>query len=205
MLNPAVRSFLSVQKIRRVVLALVLVGAVWFLLHTLIASVFGVRDDIVPSDAIIVFGNKVEVSGVPSVRLQARLDRALALYQDGFSDCIIVSGGFGKEGFDEALVMYNYLVAHGVPAAKIIQDSRGDDSYCTAKNCRSILQQNSMNSAILVSHYYHMLRARLAFRRFGVSTLGHACAQIGPERREPFTLVREFCAYYYYLLRTYEL
>ena len=192
------------RRLKRSAIHLMCLGFGWFIVHTAIAVMIGTRDDIAPVDTIVVFGNKVEATGVPSRRLKARLDRAMALYEDGIAPCIIVSGGFGKEGHDESLVMRNYLIGKDVPESSILMDHDGNNSYLTAKNCAAMMQRQSSTSAILVTQYYHIPRARMAFRRCGIADLGHACARMGPETREPLALAREFCAYYYYLLRSYE-
>jgi vancomycin permeability regulator SanA len=193
------------RRLRRCATLCVCLGFGWFILHTAVSILVGTRDDIAQADTIIVFGNKVEENGLPSERLKARLDRALALYEDGIAPYMIVSGGFGKEGYDEAVVMRNYLVARNVPESSVIVDHNGNNSYLTAKNCTAIMRRRASTSAILVTQYYHILRARMAFRRFRITDLGHACARMGPEPREPLALAREFCAYYYYLLRKYEM
>ncbi len=102
--TPSMKSFK--QYVRRVCHAIVLfacLGLGWIVVHTAISVAVGVRDDIGPSDVIVVFGNKVELSGVPSPRLEARLDRALSLYNAEQAPCVLVSGGVGKEGHDELL------------------------------------------------------------------------------------------------------
>jgi hypothetical protein len=43
----------------------------------------------------------------------------------------------------------------------------------------------------------------LALESFGITPVYAAAAEFGPELREPYTLVREFIAYYYYLFRSY--
>jgi uncharacterized SAM-binding protein YcdF (DUF218 family) len=193
------------RRLKRYAILLVCLGLGWFIVHTAISVIIGTRDDIARADTIIVFGNKVEEeTGEPSKRLKARLDRALALYNEGIAPYVIVSGGFGKEGYDEAVVMRDYLIGKDVPESSILMDRDGNNSYLTAKNCAAIMQQQASTRAILVTQYYHVPRARMAFRRFGISDLGHACARMGPEAREPFALAREFCAYYYYLIREYE-
>jgi vancomycin permeability regulator SanA len=70
------------------------------------------------ADAALVFGNTVERTGAPSRRLEARLDAARRLYAGGRVRLILVSGGFGKEGFDEADVMARWLRARGVPTPR---------------------------------------------------------------------------------------
>ena len=78
--------------------------AVCYLLAILAIWIDGATSHYQASHYAIVLGNKVHLSGEPSQRLQARLSRALLLYQRGMTvKQIIVSGGVGKEGHDEAL------------------------------------------------------------------------------------------------------
>lgn len=155
------------------------------------------------ADAMVVFGNTVERSGVPSKRLAARLNRAEELYKSKFADVIIVSGGLGKEGYDEAKVMKDYLVAKGIPAQDIIEDNTGNTTYDTAKNTQKILKEQNKKSVILVSQYYHLARAKLAFRKVGIGPVFTAPAKNGVELRDPYSLLREFVGYYAYLFRKY--
>src|SRR5262245_21950109 len=69
----------------------------------------GLTDDPVPADVAVVPGNQVNPDGTPSDRLAARLDTALNLYRRGVVKAVLVSGGTGVEGFDEADVMAAYL------------------------------------------------------------------------------------------------
>ncbi|EKD9323393.1 YdcF family protein, partial [Vibrio vulnificus] len=82
----------------------------------------------------IVYGNKVELDGKPSLRLASRLDAGLNLYKNGQVKILFVSGGIGKEGFNEAEVMKQYLVNNGVPVTDIIIDSKGDNTHLTNRN-----------------------------------------------------------------------
>ena len=79
----------------------------------------GLSDHIRKSDVAIIFGSKVNPGGMLSSRLAARLDKGIELYRKGMFNYIIVSGGIGKEGIDEAVAMKTYLLAHQIPAAVI--------------------------------------------------------------------------------------
>jgi len=74
-----------------------------FLLSCSLLVVAGCSDKQAAADLIVVPGNTVAPDGQPSPRLQARLDVALALYRAHRAPLIFVSGGLGKEGFDEAV------------------------------------------------------------------------------------------------------
>ncbi len=84
----------------------------------------GVTTGCQPSEYAVVLGNQVYPSGKPSERLKARLERAAELFRDGTVKKIIVSGGLGKEGHDEAVVMKQFLQTLGIPPAAIILDSK---------------------------------------------------------------------------------
>lgn len=81
---------------------IIIAGLLWFLSHTILITIDGLVDNLGQCDVGIVLGNKVELDGTPSQRLQGRLDKAAELYKDKYFQYIIVSGGTGKEGFDEA-------------------------------------------------------------------------------------------------------
>ena len=51
-------------------------------------------------DAIIVLGCRVQPDGTPSLALQARTRKAVELYNAGYADRIILTGGIGDPNID---------------------------------------------------------------------------------------------------------
>ncbi|PKK88557.1 MAG: hypothetical protein CVV64_18315 [Candidatus Wallbacteria bacterium HGW-Wallbacteria-1] len=121
------------NNIKKVTQTIAAFFAVWAALHLSVMLILGLSSEIKHSDAILIFGNKVETSGEPSERLKSRLDQGIKLYEQKMASLIIVSGGFGREGFDEALIMKDYLMKRGVPEDAIITDQKGSNTYQTAK------------------------------------------------------------------------
>ncbi len=181
-----------------------MVLASWFIVHNIAIIWIGLNDKIEHADVIVVLGNKVELDGKPSQRLQKRLDRAADLYLAGISKHIIVSGGFGKEGYEEAIVMRDTLVKTGIPSASVIMDKDGYNTFKTVVNSKKIMKAKGFKSVIVISQYYHIARTRMAFKKIGIKPVFSAHARMWPELREPFSLVREFAAFYYYALRNYQ-
>lgn len=140
------------------------------------------------------------MNGVPSKRLQARLDRAVELYEQGKLKQIIVSGGIGKEGFDEAEVMKAYLTDFAIPEDKIITDSNGYNTYLTAENTKVIMDELGLKSVMVITQYHHITRTKLAFRKIGFERVYSAHAKIF-EARDIYSITREFIAYYKYALK----
>jgi vancomycin permeability regulator SanA len=158
----------------------------------------GLTDDVRPADVAIVLGNKVERDGQPSPRLKARLDRAVTLYQQGLVKQILVTGGLGKEGFDEAAVMATFLRSRGIPSSAIIQDPKGNTTWDSAQNARLLLACGASCRAIAVSQFFHLTRSRVALEKAGFREVGTASAQYF-EMRDLYSLIREVLACLRYL------
>lgn len=176
--------------------------ALWALVHLLVVCVDGCTDDDLPADVAVVLGNHVSPDGVASRRLALRLDRAVTLYRAGLTRTIIVSGGQDPGSPTEPAVMKRYLVDHGIPADAVVEDPSGINTHATAKFVAAYLRARGLRSAIAVSQYYHITRAKLALRRFGVDATG-AHAPLELETREPWSLLRELVGFYTYLFKDY--
>lgn len=188
------------RKTRRVLLLMALSIVLAFALAATLIVADGLTDDIQAADVAIVPGNTVENDGRPSARLRARLDQTAALYRQGLFQNVIVSGGVGIEGFDEAEVMKRYLIENGVPAGSIHVDSGGATTRLTAQNASRMMRENGWQSAMVVTQYFHVPRMRLALQRSGVMPVFSAHAQYF-ERRDVYSIAREVVGYGAYLLR----
>lgn len=192
------------KTIKKITIYFLVFFAVWFTIHLLMILIVGLTDEIHESDAILIFGNKVETNGEPSERLKSRLDEGINLFTQNKAPLIIVSGGFGKEGFDEAIVMREYLIKHDVPESAIVLDQNGNNTYQTAKNLVVIKKDKNIKMVIIVSQYYHLLRAGLALNKFGFETVYLSHAKMVPELRDLYSIPREIIGYYFYLFKNYE-
>ena len=192
-MKPRSRNFKYVWRICRITAAVLLAGTAFLVVD-------GLRNRIGTAEAGLVLGSKVEVDGNPSTRLRARLERTLELYQAGRFPLVIVSGGTGKEGFDEALVMRNFLVAGGIPLDRVVMDSQGNTTFLSAENTAEILRQRKLQSVLLVSQYFHLPRARLALQRCGVTAV-YAAYPVFFEWRDLYSIPREVAGYASYLFR----
>jgi vancomycin permeability regulator SanA len=174
---------------------LTVIGA--FVAATLLLVAAGLRDQIGHADVAMVLGSKVNADGTPSSRLRARLDRTLGLYQAGYFPTIIVSGGA-----DEAVVMGDYLRAHGVPANHIVEDKTGVNTFASAHDTLIIMRHLKLHSVLVVSQYFHVPRALLALERFGINPVYSAHAQFF-ELRDLYSSPRELAGYIRYYFRSY--
>ena len=164
----------------------------------------GLRESTFPAELAVILGNEVYADGSVSPRLGARLDRGLALYNDGLCKKLIVSGGVGKSGQDEASAMAAYLIAHGISAKDIVMDHNGVNTWETANFTIRYMQENNLSSVIAVSQYFHVPRTRLALHQADYKGILHAVGGAYPkymEIRDAFSLCREVAAVIMYLYR----
>ena len=185
----------------KLLVRLLLLGIALYLSAALILTLVGLQEEVQPADVCVVFGNKVERNGVPSLSLASRLDKGLALYQRGSCPSVIVSGGVGKEGWDEGQVMADYLAERGVPRDGILVDSQGNNTYLTAANTARLAETHHFRSFVLISHFYHLPRARLTFQRLGLQVVAIAHAERFVPRDFYYGLMREVIAYPVYFVR----
>jgi vancomycin permeability regulator SanA len=182
----------QVKKSIKLILALLLS---WFCIHTILIVIDGLTDDNVRTDVGVIFGNKVNVDGSLSERLEKRLDKGIEMYNDSLIKLIVVSGALGREGHYEGTKMSEYLLAKGIPSDKIIIDDFGTTTEATAMNFKKMNLR--AKSITVITQYHHVSRAKLAFKKIGYHEVysGHADYF---ELRDFYSVVREFFGYYKY-------
>jgi len=161
----------------------------------------GLTDEPAKSDLVIIPGNTVNPDGSLSPRLKGRLDAALSLWHQGLASHFFVSGGVGKEGVDEAHAMKQYLLASGVPALRIFQDSEGMNTEATARNAAELMRQHKLTSAVIATQFFHITRLRILLKQQGVNVVGHVHGHYF-ELRDVYSLTREVVALSVILLKS---
>ena len=165
---PRPRTPLPLRLLRwSVKLALFLV-AVWALT---VASVhlWGRRDEARRADVIVVLG-AAQYDGRPSPVLRARLDHAVRLYRRGLAPALIMTGGVGPgDTVSEAVVSRRYAIKQGIPEGVIFTERQGMSSLESMRSVAALMRSRRMDSAVLVSDPFHMLRLKLLSLRVGIS------------------------------------
>ena len=148
-------------------LELALVGAIYVQART---------DQARPVDAIVVLGT-TQYNGVPSRTLRARLDRALELYEDGLAATVIVTGGsLPGDVYTEAESGQMYLVEAGVPEDAIVLENEGSDSWESMNGVAGILAARDLESILIVSDGFHLLRLKVMARDLGITAYSTAAS-----------------------------
>lgn len=169
---------------------------------SLTVSGLGLVDHPQRADVAVILGARVQPDGAPSQRLRDRLQRGLDLFRSGTVSHLLVSGGLGAEGWDEAEVMANWLIARGVPPERVLRDPQGWTTWHTARNAGPLLRAHGLGSVVVVTTYYHLPRTELAFRRVGLEPAGTARARFRPGPRDLYAIPRELLGLVWYAVRS---
>jgi len=126
------------------------------------------RDGAQSADAIVVLG-AAQYDGRPSPVLEARLQRALDLYEAGLAPAIVVTGGRQQgDTFTEATTSYNWLVERGVPDEVILKEVQGRSTYESLAATARFLRDDEAVEVVLVTDGYHALRVSGIAREVGL-------------------------------------
>ena len=156
------------KKIYAVILILAIFGLAFYV--GLVARIYSYANinEARKADAVVVMGAS-QWNGKPSPVFQARLDHAFSLYQAGFSSKFILTGGVGNgERLAESEVGKDYLIEKSVPGQKIFREEVGQTSLQSLKQVAQILEQQKMDSIILVSDGFHMMRLEKMAEDLGI-------------------------------------
>lgn len=176
----------------------VLAGAISMVLMHIVS--FGTTDYRRHADVAIILGAKVYPDGTPSTSLEDRLMTGIELYQSGQVQYLLMTGGTGVEGCNEAMAMREFAEAAGVPTERILLDPDGNNTLASAQHCHAILAERALDSALLVSHYFHLARCKMLFTEQGIQCVTVPAQMHQRLRCEPFFVARECVAYLTYCM-----
>jgi|SRR5258705_1992303 uncharacterized SAM-binding protein YcdF (DUF218 family) len=176
----------AVNLIRRILTVMVVAAFALWLISAAAVLIWSYRDEARPAQAIVVLG-AAQYAGKPSPVLKARLDHALDLWNRHLATLLILTGGTGSgDTTSEAAVGRSYARKHGVPDSAILVESEGRTTSASMRAVAGMLEVRGLQSALLVSDPFHMLRLRILARRFGFTpyTSPTQTSPISPNREE---------------------
>jgi uncharacterized SAM-binding protein YcdF (DUF218 family) len=109
-------------------------------------------------DAIVVLG-AAQFNGHPSDVFEARLEHAVTLWDEGWADWFVVTGGkLPNDSTTEAEVARGWAIAHGVAPNRILVEDRGRTTLESLEAVRTIFRDEDLRTGLFVSDETHMLR-----------------------------------------------
>jgi uncharacterized SAM-binding protein YcdF (DUF218 family) len=176
----------AVNVVRRILTFAVVVTFALWVVSAAAVLIWSSRDEARPAQAIVVLG-AAQYAGRPSPVLRARLDHALDLWNRHLASILILTGGTGLgDTTSEAAVGRTYAKKRGVPDSAILVESEGRTTSESMRAVAGMLEVRGLQSALLVSDPFHMLRLRILARRFGFTpfTSPTQTSPISPNREE---------------------
>jgi len=152
---------------------------------------YAVRDDRAPADAILVLGTSAW-NGEPGPVLEARLEHALDLYQDGIAPAVVTVGGIGAgDTVSEADAGERWLRRAGVPADAVVPVPVGVDTLTSLEAVAPLARERGWESFVVVSDPSHQARVRHMALGLGLQTVGSPTQDGRGSTLTPRSVVRE--------------
>lgn len=129
---------------------------------------YSYKDEKQEADVAIVLGAATYYDEVSPV-YRERLNQGISLYNDGYVDTLIVTGGYGAgNGHSDAYTAKQYIVSQGIPEEAILMEETSSITQENLENAKVIMEENGMENAIIVSDPLHMKRAMLLAKDAGI-------------------------------------
>ena len=136
-----------------------LIGYVWYCAQ---------ERPVTPAPATIVLG-AAAWGNKPSPVFKERIRHAVHLYQTNTTQKLIFTGGALRDGIpSEGEVGARWAIKLGVAPEDTAYEGTSRDTWYNLKNAQVILQQQQIDSVILVSDYFHLARAGIMARDLGL-------------------------------------
>lgn len=168
-----------IKMLTKIILGILILGVLSLLLPRLLTALTarGRIHSVVAVPAkrvVIVFGAGLWRDGRPTPVLYDRVATAVALYQAGKVEKILMSGDNRFMDYNEPGVMQRVAMDLGVPADAIVLDYAGRRTYDTCYRAKAIF---GVTEAILVTQTFHLPRALYLCIALGVNAQGVSADQ----------------------------
>lgn len=129
------------------------------------------RDDRAPADCIIVLGAGTNGT-TPNAVFRERLNHAVTLYNEGYADTILLTGGYspGNEHSD-AYIAGQYLQSLGISAEAILLEEQSTITQENLEFAKEIMEDEELSTCILVSDPLHMKRSMMMAKDYEIEAI----------------------------------
>jgi vancomycin permeability regulator SanA len=154
--------------LRAAIIGALVVIAIWFIGDLAYVVTDAEGDYAQTCDVILVLGCNIGSPEQPSPCMEARAAHAANLYRRGLAGYVIASGGPSHPETTEAAELARRLVLDGVPGERIVLEDRALNTIQNVHNSAAIMRERGWDSAILVTEPFHIRRATLVARDYGL-------------------------------------
>ena len=167
---------------------------------------YGKVDEKAPADVAIVLGAAISDGEVSPV-YRERINHAITLYEEGTVDFIILTGGFGEGSYkSDSQVAKEYALSQDVPEERILIEEKSTITEENLGFSKEIMEENDLETAIIVSDPLHMKRAMLMAKDYNITALSSPTTTSmykSLKTKIPFLLREEFFYVCYCIVRVF--
>lgn len=167
---------------------------------------YGNKDNKTPSDVAIVLGAGTYGDEVSPV-FRERINHSIWLYENGFVDYLIFTGGIGEGNTkSDALVAKEFAISKSVPEEVIFIEEKSTITEENLGYAKEIMDENGFKNAIIVSDPLHMKRAMLMVKDYGIEGVSSPTTTSmykSIKTKIPFLLREEFFYIGYKIVRLF--
>ncbi|MDQ2087520.1 YdcF family protein [Herbivorax sp. ANBcel31] len=147
-------------KVKKIILILSLIILCSFtILHMFVVFSSSFQEPL-KSDAILILGFGLVDGEHPDEWLESRLSKGLTLYNEGFGEYIIVSGGKGPtDNIPVSYAMKNWLIEREVPKERILIEDKAVNTFENIILSKAIMNSKNLSSVVVVTSDFHLFRA----------------------------------------------
>ncbi|WP_110065505.1 YdcF family protein [Cytobacillus oceanisediminis] len=129
---------------------------------------FSSQNELVKADAAIVLG-AAAWDDEPSPVLRERINHAIWLYENGYAEKLIFTGGkSGKDRFAESEVSREYAIKNNVKTEDILIETKSAITEENLQYALKVASNNHLETFLIVSDPLHMKRAMLMTENVGM-------------------------------------
>ncbi len=129
---------------------------------------YGKLDEKAHCDIAIVLGAATS-NGEVSPVYRERINHGIWLYENGYVDYLVLTGGIGKGNeISDASAAKQYAIKKGVPEQAILIEEKSTITEENLQYAKAIMDEHSLDTAIIVSDPLHMKRAMLMASDYGI-------------------------------------
>ena len=130
---------------------------------------FSAEDQKCRADVAVILG-AAAYNGEVSPVYRERIDHGITLYEEGYVDRLIVTGGTADQGEEsDASAAKKYLLSQGIPEEAVLIEDQSSITQENLENSKAIMEENGYETAIIVSDPLHMKRAMLLAEDAGIT------------------------------------
>lgn len=130
--------------------------------------------DVPKKDVAIVYGAAVYPNGRLSAVLRDRIETAIALYEKGSVQKLLMTGDQRDDSYDEPGTMAEYAISRGIMPEDLLVDGAGKRTYDSCYRAREVF---GISNAVLISQAFHLPRALFTCEMLGINSVGVAADQ----------------------------